>query len=204
MTTTLRFPIAAQDHVQGATDAPITLVEYGDYQCPYCARAHPIVKQLQRRFGEQLLVVYRNFPLSEIHPRALPAAQAAESVGAQLGNDGYWKMHDAIFEHQHDSPAALSDARLAEYAASVGADPAVVARDLKSGAFVDRIQADFAGGVRSGVNGTPTFFANGERYDGDWTDVDTFARDLTRQAGERSARPTATVPRSDVGITPPP
>lgn len=204
MSTTLRYPIVAQDHVQGPTDAPIALVEYGDYQCPHCARAHPIVKQLQRRFGEQLCVVFRNFPLTEIHRRALHAAQAAESVGAQLGDDGYWRMHDAIFEHQQDSAIALSDGRLAEYGASVGADPAVIARDLESGAFVDRIQADFAGGVRSGVNGTPTFFVNAERYDGDWTDVDTFARDLTRQAGERAPRAERKAPKSDVGVTPPP
>ena len=196
MSTTLRFPVTAQDHAQGAADAPITVVEYGDYQCPHCARAHPVVKGLRRRFGEQLRVAFRNFPLTEIHGHALHAAIAAESVGAQLGNDGYWKMHDAIYEHQMDSATALSDAQLARYAASVGADPARIASDLASDAYADRIQADFSGGVRSGVNGTPTFFVNGERYDGDWSDVDTFARDLTRQAGERTAQPAAAVPRS--------
>jgi protein-disulfide isomerase len=191
MSATLRLPVTATDHVQGSPDAPIMLVEYGDYQCPHCARAHPILKRLQRMFGEQLGVVFRNFPLTEIHPNALHAAQAAESVGAQRGNDAYWRMHDAIFEHQHDSPMALSDLNLCRYAESLGADPAVVARDLESGAFVDRIQADFAGGVRSGVNGTPSFFINGERYDGDWTDIESFARDLTRQTMEGSARPHA-------------
>lgn len=196
MSTTLHFPVATQDHVQGSADAPITLVEYGDYQCPYCAMAYPIVKQLQRRFGERLRVVFRNFPLTEIHHHALHAAQAAESVGAQLGNDAYWRMHDEIYEHQQDSPTALSDEHLAQYGASVGADPAVIVRDIESGASVERIQAEFSGGVRSGVNGTPTFFVNGERYDGDWTDVDTFARDLTRQSADRGARVAAKAPQT--------
>ncbi len=188
MSTTLRFPITAQDHVQGADDAPITLLEYGDYQCPHCARAHPVVKGLQRRFGEQLRVVFRNFPLTEIHGHALHAAIAAESVGAQLGNDGYWKMHDAIYEHQMDSATALSDEQLARYAASVGGDPARVASDLESDAYADRIQADFGGGVRSGVNGTPTFFVNGERYDGDWTNMEGFSVALREAASQTSAR----------------
>jgi protein-disulfide isomerase len=196
MSAGLRLPVRAEDHVQGAFDAPIVLVEYGDYQCPHCARAHPIVKQLQRRFGEQLAVVFRNFPLTEIHPDALHAAQAAESVGAQLGNDAYWRMHDAIYEHQRQSPTALSDANLVRYGAAVGADPAEIAGDLESGAFVDRIQADFSGGVRSGVNGTPTFFVNGERYDGDWTNVDTFARDLTRLTMAGNDRPDAPAGRT--------
>ena len=191
MSATLRLPVTADDHVQGSPDAPILLVEYGDYQCPHCARAHPILKRLQRMFGEQLAVVFRNFPLTEIHPDALHAAQAAESVGSQLGDDGFWRMHDAIYEHQLDSPTALSDVNLLRYGKACGADPAVIADDLARGAFVDRIQTDFAGGVRSGVNGTPTFYINGERYDGDWTDIESFARDLTRQTMEGSARPHA-------------
>jgi protein-disulfide isomerase len=188
MSDALRIPVSAQDHVQGPADAPITLVEYGDYQCPYCYQAHPIVQQLQQRLGDRLRFVFRNFPLTEIHSHALHAAVAAESVGAQLGNDGYWRMHDMIYEHQQVSPTALSDQRLAEYGAAVGADAAQIARDLETEAYVDRIQADFAGGVRSGVNGTPTFYVNGARYDGDWTDVDTFARDLTRHAHPATAR----------------
>src|SRR5687767_12742060 len=189
MSGTLRLPVTPDDHVRGSPGAPILLVEYGDFQCPHCARAHPILKRLERMFGAQLGVVFRNFPLSEIHPNALHAAQAAESVGAQRGEDAYWRMHDAIFEHQRESPAALSDERLLRYGESAGADPEVIARDLERGAFVDRIQADFSSGVRSGVNGTPTFFINGERYDGDWTDVESFALDLTRQTMEGSARP---------------
>ena len=178
MSDALRIPVSAQDHAQGPADAPVTLVEYGDYQCPYCFQAYPIVQALQQRLGDQLRVVFRNFPLTEIHSHALHAAVAAESVGAQLGNDAYWRMHDMIYEHQQDSPTALSDDHLARYGAAVGADAARIARDLKSDAFVERVQADFTGGVRSGVNGTPTFFINGARYDGDWTDVNAFARDL--------------------------
>jgi protein-disulfide isomerase len=196
MSATLRLPVTPDDHVRGSADAPILLVEYGDYQCPHCARAHPILKRLERMFGAQLAVVFRNFPLTEIHPDALHAAQAAESVGAQRGNEAFWRMHDAIYEHQHESPTALSVENLQRYGASVGADADVIARDLERGAFVDRIQADFSSGVRSGVNGTPTFFINGERYDGDWTDVESFALDLTRQTMEGSARPHAEARRT--------
>jgi protein-disulfide isomerase len=160
----------------------VTLVEYGDYECPHCGRAHPIVQAVQARLGDRLRFVFRNFPLTEIHPHALHAAEAAESVGAQLGDAGYWRMHDAIFEHQQDSRTALSDRHLAQYAAAVGAEPDRVLRDLEADAHVARIEADFTGGVRSGVNGTPTFFVNGVRYDGDWTDVDAFAAALERAA----------------------
>ena len=183
MSTRLRIPVGAQDHAQGAADAPVTLVEYGDYECPHCRRAYPIVQEVQRRLGDRLRFVWRNFPLTEIHPRALHAAEAAESVGEQLGEAGYWPMHDAIFEHQQESHAALDDAHLARYAADVGADAARVLRDLEADAHVTRIEADFSGGVRSGVNGTPTFFVNGVRHDGDWTDVDSFTEALERAAG---------------------
>jgi protein-disulfide isomerase len=188
MSDALRIPVSAQDHVQGPIDAPITLVEYGDYQCPYCYQAYPIVKELQQRLGAQLRFVFRNFPLTEIHSHALHAAIAAESVGAQIGNDGYWRMHDLIYEHQQDSRDALSDEHLAGYGTTAGADASRITRDLESEAFADRIQADFAGGVRSGVNGTPTFFINGTRYDGDWTDVDAFAHDLTHHAHAGATR----------------
>lgn len=176
MSATLRPPVTDADHALGPEDAPVTLVEYGDFQCPHCGRAHPIVQALHRRLGDRLRVVFRNFPLTEIHPQALHAAQAAESVGARLGDDGYWRMHHAIFEHQR----ALRDRDLAGYAASAGADPEAVLQDLASGAHVERIEADFASGVRSGVNGTPTFFVNGVRFDGDWTDEEAFADALAR------------------------
>jgi protein-disulfide isomerase len=181
----LRPPVGAADHAQGPADAPVTLVEYGDYECPHCARAHPVVQAVRARLGDRLRFVFRNFPLTEIHPHALHAAEAAESVGAQLGEAGYWPMHDAIFEHQQDSRTALSDRHLAEYATAVGADGARVLADLEGDAHVERVQADFSSGVRSGVNGTPTFCVNGARYDGNWTDADAFATDL--EAAARAA-----------------
>jgi protein-disulfide isomerase len=146
------------------------------------------VKELQQRLGSQLRFVFRNFPLTEIHSHALHAAVAAESVGAQLGNDGYWRMHDMIYEHQQDSRMALSDEHLVKYGVLAGADAGRIARDLENEAFADRIQADFSGGVRSGVNGTPTFFINGTRYDGNWTDVEGFARDLTHHTHAGATR----------------
>lgn len=178
----LRIPVGEQDHAQGRADAPVTLVEYGDYQCPHCGRAHPIVRQVQQRLGDRLRFVFRNFPLTEIHPQALQAAEAAESAGAHGGEAAFWAMHDAIFEHQQDSRTALSDRHLLEYAKDVGADTAAMARDLEAGAHEARVRADFMGGVRSGVNGTPTFFVNGMRFDGDWTDVDAFVAALERAA----------------------
>jgi protein-disulfide isomerase len=143
-----------------------------------------VVQALRRRLGDRLRFVFRNFPLTEIHPHALHAAEAAEGVGAQLADEGFWRMHDAIFEHQQDSRTALSDRHLAQYAAAVGADADRLLLDLESDAHVARVEADFAGGVRSGVNGTPTFFVNGVRFDGDWTDVDAFAAALERAAHE--------------------
>ena len=175
----LRVPVTAADHAQGPADAPVTLVEYGDYQCPYCGRAHPIVEALRERFGERLRFVFRNFPLTEIHPQALHAAQAAEAVAARHGEEAFWRMHHAIFAHQK----ALLDRHLGEYAASAGADAGAVLRDVAAGAHVARVEADFAGGVRSGVNGTPTFFIDGARFDGDWRDLEAFAAALERAAG---------------------
>jgi protein-disulfide isomerase len=167
MTQTLTLPIGDRDHAQGDVRAPITLVEYGDYECPYCGRAYPIVKRVQVHFGERLRFVYRNFPLAEIHPHALHAAVAAESVGERAGNDAFWAMHDLIFEHQRD----LADATLADLASRVGADAAAVLRDLESEALQSRVREDFMSGVKSGVNGTPTFFINGRRYDGAWDEA---------------------------------
>ena len=120
--------------------------------------------------------MFRNFPLAEVHPDALHAAEAAESVGAQVGNDAYWLMHDVLFEHQH----ALDDAALARYAASSGANAVQTLADLDAHAYQARVREDFLGGVRSGVNGTPTFFINGERYDGDWLNIEEFAKALSR------------------------
>ena len=162
----LQPQVQPSDHATGRADAPVTLVEYGDFQCPYCYSAHPIVLALQKQLGANLRFVFRNFPLSELHPHALHAAEAAESVAAQVGDTAYWRMHHAIFEHQQDSSDALDDAHLARYAAESGGDPDQVTMDLANNAYVERVRSDFESGVRSGVNGTPTFFINGHRHDG--------------------------------------
>ncbi|HEX8848793.1 MAG TPA: DsbA family protein [Gemmatimonadaceae bacterium] len=168
----LRPPVGPDDHAQGPADAPVTLVEYGDYECPYCGRAAPIIQRVQRRLGDRLRFVFRNFPLSEMHPHAEHAAEAAESAGARAGNDGFWAMHDAIYAHQQDDDDALGDARLAEYAGELGLDGRAVLGDIRQERYADRIQGDFMSGVRSGVNGTPTFFVNGVRLDGSWEEED--------------------------------
>ncbi len=178
----LRPDVGPEDHHAGPRDAPITLVEYGDFECPWCFRAHPIVLGLQRRFEEKLHFVFRNFPLTESHPHAMHAAEAAESVNAANGGDAYWRMHHLIYQHQQDAPDALDDTRLVAHAALAGADPARVRHDLEAGTHRERINADFASGVRSGVNGTPTFFINGVRYDGNWLIPTEFANALERAA----------------------
>lgn len=182
--TTLSLPVTERDHAQGPADAPVTLVEYGDYQCPYCAKAHPIVKQLQANLGGQLRFVFRNFPLTRIHPDALRAAVAAESVAELAGPEAFWAMHDLIFEHQRDSADALRAPQLLTYAAEAGADTGQVAGQLESEVLTARVRDDFMGGVHSGVNGTPTFFINGVRFDGDWRDAEGFTRALKEAAGE--------------------
>lgn len=178
----LRPVVSADDHQRGPADAPVTLVEYGDFQCPWCLRAHSIVLALEKQFDTTLRFVFRNFPLTVLHPNALHAAVAAESVNATSGQDAYWRMHHLIFEHQHDSPDALADAFLLEYATMAGGDPERVKRDLESGALEERVQRDFISGVRSGVNGTPTFFINGERFDGNWINLREFAAAIDRAA----------------------
>ena len=154
-------PVSARDHVQGPADAPVTLVEYGDYECPHCGRAYPIVKAVQRSMGDSLRFVFRNFPLAKAHPHAEHAAEMAEAAG-QKGK--FWPMHDLLFEHQD----ALEDEDLVACAATLGIDPVWAAAALVQGLFTERVREDFASGVKSGVNGTPTFFIKGVRYDGIW------------------------------------
>jgi len=165
---TLRAAVTERDHVQGPPDAAVTLVEYGDYECPHCGHAYPIVKELQERFGPDLRFVFRNFPLREVHPHAEHAAEAAEAAGAQ---GLFWEMHDVIFEHQR----ALDDAHLVQYAGEIGADERRLREELRSHAHQPRVREDFLSGVRSGVNGTPTFFINGLRYDDSW-DLETLTQ----------------------------
>lgn len=182
----LRLSVNENDHSMGPVDAPVTLVEYGDYECPFCRQAHPLVMQLQRQFGQRLRFVFRNFPLTQIHPHALAAAQAAESVAASAGVDAFWRMHHAIFDHQGDSRDALDKVHLVRYAADSGADPAQVKLDLDNGRFEAKVKTDFISGIRSGVNGTPTFFINQRRFEGDWTDLSAFATALDDAAKSAS------------------
>ena len=164
----LKVPVGPADHAQGPADALVTLVEYGDYECPHCGHAYPIVKALQRRFGSQLRFVFRNFPLREIHPNAEAAAETTEFAATQ---DKFWEMHDLIYENQQD----LSDELLSDLAKRLKLDAQGLAKALETGEFADRVQKDFSGGIRSGVNGTPTFFINGERHDADF-ELETLGR----------------------------
>jgi protein-disulfide isomerase len=172
-------PVSAHDHVAGPDDAPVTLVEYGDYECVYCGMAYPIVKAAQRALGSRLRLVFRNFPLAEAHAHARLAAQAAEAAAAQ---GKFWEMHDILLEHQ----GALESADLVRYAGLLGLDAQQFGRELEAGTYAKRVRDDFRSGVRSGANGTPTFFVNGERYDGSWADQDEFIQAL-RDAAQRTA-----------------
>lgn len=157
----LAVSVQAQDHIRGNPNAPLTLLEYGDYQCPYCGAAYPIVEQVRQHFGDRLRFAFRHFPLTQVHPDAESAAEAAEAAGAQ---GKFWEMHDMLYTHQH----ALDDAHRAEYAAAIGLDVGRFKLELASHAYAERVREQFLSGVRSGVNGTPTFFINGERHDGSY------------------------------------
>jgi protein-disulfide isomerase len=169
---TLAVPVGEDDHAQGPAGAAVTLVEYGDFECPHCGRAYPIVKAVQRRLGKRLRFVFRHFPLAEIHLHAQHAAEAAEAAGAQ---GRFWEMHDRLFERQF----ALEDEQLVEYALELGLDAPRLARELAAHTYKPQVRDDFMSGVRSGVNGTPTFFINGVRYDDPW-DEETIAAALER------------------------
>jgi protein-disulfide isomerase len=173
----LTLPVGERDHAQGPATASVTLVEYGDYECPHCGRAYPIVKEVQRQLGDRLRFVYRNFPLSESHPHAEHAAEAAEAASAQ---GKFWEMHDFLFEHQR----ALDDHHLVSYAKQLHLDTPRFERDLTEHHFASRVREDFLSGVRSGVNGTPTFYINSRRHD-DSFDVETLVAAITAAAAAR-------------------
>ena len=153
---TLSPPVDPErDHVRGGADAPVTLVEYGDFQCPYCGEAYPVVNDLLERFGDQLRFVFRHMPLPDLHPRAPFAAEAAEAAAAQ---GRFWEMHDRLFEHQRQ----LTDAELRDHAEAVGvADAARFDAELRDRVHEARVTEDFESGARSGVPSTPRFFVNG-------------------------------------------
>jgi protein-disulfide isomerase len=155
----LNPPVSKQDHTVGPPNAPIVMVEYGDFECPFCAQADPVFKALRRALPDALLFAFRHFPLAEAHPHSLHAAEAAEAAGAQ---GKFWQMHDVLFEHQD----ALEDEDLVEYAAAVSCDVDRFVREMAEKKYAARVREDFLSGVRSGVNGTPSIFINGLRYDG--------------------------------------
>jgi len=163
-----------RDHIQGLPDAAVTLVEYGDYECPYCGAAYPIVKELQARMGDRLRFVFRNFPISTSHPHAEQAAEAAEAAAAQ---GRFWEMHDLLYENQR----RLGDQDLHAYAEQLGIDVGRFDKDLAEHVHAPRVREDFMSGVRSGVNGTPSFYVNGARHD-DSYDFETLLAALERAA----------------------
>ena len=155
----LSSPVTETDHALGPPGAPVTLVEYGDYECPDCLNAFPIIKRLIDDFGPRLRFVFRNFPLSNVHPHASVAAQAAEAAAAQ---GKFWEMHDLLYENQKD----LADIEMTRLALRLGLEPYRFNADLSGERYAKRVASDYASGVASGVTGTPTFFINGHRHTG--------------------------------------
>jgi protein-disulfide isomerase len=171
----LNVPVTeGRDHIQGQADAPVTLVQYGDYECPYCGEAYPIIKEIQSEMGERLRFVFRNFPISTSHPHAEQAAEAAEAANAQ---GKFWEMHDLLYERQQN----LTDEDLHRYAEELGLDVERFDKEMAEHVQAQRVHEDFMSGVRSGVNGTPTFYINGVRHD------DSYETDVLRDALERAA-----------------
>ena len=158
-------PVGEHDHIQGSKKALVTLVEYGDYECPYCGQAYHVVKKIQSElaeFGEDILsLVYRHFPLTQIHPHAFNAACAAEAAGLQ---GKFWEMHDELFEHQF----RLGYEPFASFADALGLNVVKFLEDMGLSKVHQKIRSDFMSGIRSGVNGTPTFFINGVRHEGSY------------------------------------
>ena len=155
----ITLSIAERDHIQGPIDAPSALIEYGDYECSFCGEVYPIIKAIQDRLGDNLCFAFRNFPLANMHPHAEHAAEVAEAAAVQ---GKFWEMHDMLYENQ----GALDDEHLAEYATALGLDARGLIAEVQAGSHTARVREDFKSGVRGGVNGTPSFFINGVRYDG--------------------------------------
>jgi len=170
---TLTNPVSDErDHIQGPPGAPVTLVEYGDYECPYCGAAYPIIKEIQARLGDRLRFVFRNFPITTSHPHSQQAAEAAEAASAQ---GKFWEMHDILYENQEH----LQQQDLLVYGERLGLHVDRFTTDLAEHIHLDRVHEDFMSGVHSGVNGTPTFFINGGRHDGP-SDMETLLGALER------------------------
>ena len=165
-------PVGKRDHIRGLATAPDTLLEFGDYECPYCGAAYPIVEQVRRRMGAELRFVFRHFPLANIHPHALGAAVAAEAASAQ---GRFWAMHDQLYEHQD----ALEPEDLLAYAEASGLDLTWFAREIDEGIHTPRVQEDVESGLRSGVRGTPSFYINGVQHQGSY-DVESLLQGIQR------------------------
>ena len=161
----LASPVADGDHRVGPPDAPVQLVEYGDYQCPYCAQALPGVQRILSRQGDRVLFVFRHFPLVSQHPHAWRAALAAEAAGLQ---DRFWPMHEHLLGHEH----VLTDEELANHARALGLHMAAYERDRHDRALAEHVRQDALGGLHSGVLGTPTFFVNGRRLEGGFREAE--------------------------------
>jgi protein-disulfide isomerase len=163
--STLKAPVTPRDHILGPANAPVTLVEYGDYECPHCGAAHPIVKLVLEHFGKNIRFVFRHFPLNQVHPNAEAAAESAEFAGA---NRRFWDMHDGIYENQDRLGLPL----LFALSGALGLSEASLREALVNGTYAEKVKGDFLGGVRSGVNGTPSFFINSRRHDGSYAFAD--------------------------------
>ena len=148
-----------RDHFLGSPSAPVTLVEYGDFECLYCGQAYRVIREIRESLGDRLRLIYRNFPLATFHPHAQNAAEASEAAGSQRL---FWQMHDALFEHQ----TQLTDRHLRLYASQSGLDMDRFNREMAAHAWAPAVREHFLGGVRSGINGTPAFFINGVRHVG--------------------------------------
>jgi NhaA family Na+:H+ antiporter len=170
-------PVSERDHQKGPADAPVVLVEYGDYECPYCGRADLIIQELQERLDREILYVFRHFPITTSHPHAQKAAEAAEAAAAQ---GKFWQMHHLLFSHQN----ALEEAYLPGYVAQLGLDVGRFQQELQEGVYAERVREDFLSGVRSGANATPTFFIDGLRYDGAW-DLESLMEAIEKPLGRR-------------------
>jgi protein-disulfide isomerase len=185
----LAIPVNENDHVLGPPDAPVTLVEYGDFQCPYCRAAHFYMKNVLATMGDEMRFVFRHMPLTQVHPIAELAAEASEAAGAQ---GKFWPMHDAIYENQD----LLSPLLLVELAQRLGLDMERFTEDLKTHRFRDKVKQDFMSAVRSGAAGTPTFFINGERYEGSFDDESLIeALRFAAQVGSGARAPKGHQPR---------
>lgn len=170
--------VSSHDHSYGNPYAALELVEYGDYECPYCGRAYPIIKSIQEVLGPDLKFVFRNFPLTKIHPQAFAAAVATEAAGLQ---GKFWEMHDLIFENQR----GLHEQSFLTFAEDLGLDLERFKNDSQQKELADKVDHDFESGLRSGVNRTPSFFINGEKYEGSW-EQDVFLLYLKGQLAEIS------------------